>query len=385
MDKQRCYILITFVILLLVYFLRLKAKLEFDFKAGQRVRIKTRLSQEPVIKDNKQLFKLRGVCCQTSRFPLFHYGDFLITTGTIQQQLINPYFSQFWLINPQIVKLKADNQKLPWLKQFLAALMAVRRGWQKTFDQLLPGPQASLLAGLVLGIPGRVSADFYQALKTTGTLHVVVASGMNIALTAGSLVEVLAPFLRRKRAVVVSSLVVWLYCFIVGFNPPIVRAGLMASLAYLAVLAGREARGWWSLGLVALFMLLINPLLIFDVGFQLSFTATLGLLTLGSFLNDFFSRFLPVISGDLAETASALIFSLPVLVITFGQFNPLTLIPNGLLLWLVPYLMVLGILIGLVGFVFMPLARVLSWLAFLPLTFFIALIRFFSQWQFLNL
>ena len=80
--------------------------------------------------------------------------------------------------------------------------------------------------------------------------------------------------------------------------------------------------------------------LVFDVGFQLSLTATLGLMTLGSVFLRWFKIIPSIFRESLAETLSAIIFTLPVLIITFGHFNPFALFPNALILWLIPFIMI---------------------------------------------
>lgn len=383
MHFKGCYFLIFFIIFSFIYLLRLKASLKFAFNSSDRIKISARLTQEPILQDTYQIFKIKGIFVKTNRFPEFHYGDHLVIIGNIKKKVINLNFDQFWLINPQIVKVKADSIEL----SALSSLFKFRHRLEEVFNRTLSEPQASLLIGIILGIQKSMPQQFYQALKTTGTLHIIVASGMNISLTAGLLRDFLAKFLKRRTALVISLVCIFIYCVMVGMGPPIVRAGLMAAILYLANFSGREMIGLWILILVAAVMFLFNPLLLFDVGFQLSFSATAGLITIAPFFQRIFNRIkvFKLISSDLAETIAAQIFTLPILVITFGHFNPLAIIPNIFVLWLIQYLMVLGLLIGFLGLIIFPLAQLLSCLCWLPLTYFVKIIGFFGQFRFFDL
>lgn len=383
------YILILIASFCVVYFFRFQSKLNLGLKSGQRMKIKASLTQEPILQGSRQTFKIKGITVKTRALPEYHYGDRLLIVGTVKTRVINSIFNRFWLINPQISKLKADSKKNNLIEVFLRKLFKFRSHLETIFNQTLVEPQASLLMGIFLGIQKSMPLSFYEALKTTGTLHIIVASGMNISLTAGILLNFLSRFLGRKLAIFISLICILIYCLIAGMSPPIVRAGLMAAILYLANLEGRESLGFWTLFFSAGLMLLFNPFLLFDVGFQLSFSATLGLMVLAPFFQLLFQKKLAKlpeqIRGDLSETISAQIFAFPILAITFGRFNPLSILPNALVLFLIPYLMFLGLLISISGLVFLPAAQFFSWLAYLPLTYFIQVINFFGRFSFFNL
>ncbi|MFC1711683.1 ComEC/Rec2 family competence protein [Patescibacteria group bacterium] len=384
MSVKARYYLIFFVVFSVVYLFRFQAKLKTNFNDGDNLKITTKLSQEPILKGNYQTFKIKNINIKTDRFPKYQYGESLIISGTLKSQVINSKFSKFWLINPTIAKVKADSieGKVGLKNYLLASLFKFRSKLESVISQVLPEPQASLLIGILLGIQRSMSNSFYQDLQTTGTLHIIVASGMNITLIAGSIKELLFRFIGRKPALLMGLFAVVFYCLLAGLNPPIVRAGIMASILYLANFLGREGTGFWILLLTAAIMLIISPLIIFDVGFQLSFTATAGLILISPLLQKKFN-FASFLKDDLTETTSALIFTFPVLVVTFGRFNPFSIIPNSLVLFLIPSLMILGMLISLSGLLFMGLAQFFGWLAWLPLTYFIKVINFFGQFDFL--
>ncbi len=371
------------VILCTGLFFILKSKINLDLKEGNKVKLNLQLTQEPIIQDGYQLLKKGPFWIKAPLYPRFHYGDRLHIIGITRVRVINNLFSQFWLINPEINKVAVGRQELGLGGVLVGEVYRFRDQLTKIINNLLPEPHSSLMIGILLGVKQSSSQEFFKELQQSGTLHIVVASGMNISLLAGSVSGFLAPLLNRKKAIILSLIVIVLYCILAGLEPPIVRAGLMAGVLSLAVLLGREAQGLYTLVIVGFIMLVFDPLLLFDVGFQLSFAATLGILVLGGFLKYKFAKF-KFLASDLAETLSAQIFTLPILLITFGRFNPLSLLPNLLIIWLIPFVMFLGFMIVLFGLFFLPLAVLFSWFSFAVLSWFVLVIRFFGSLEFLQ-
>ena len=120
--------------------------------------------------------------------------------------------------------------------------------------------------------------SFWEKLKSTGTAHVVVASGTNVTMTVGFLVGILTTFLKRRTAIWITLLGILIYVTISGFDAPIVRAGIMGSILLLGQEKGRVASSWRVLIYSGLIMLLIKPIWITDLGFILSFVATISLM-----------------------------------------------------------------------------------------------------------
>lgn len=166
------------------------------------------------------------------------------------------------------------------------ALRALRHWSLANLERALPEPEASLAAGLLLGEQRTMPPALTDALRATGTTHLVVVSGQNIALLAGSMVAVLAAWLPRRRAGLLTLAVLPGYVVLVGAEAPVVRAAVMAVGITIAAAAGRRTPAWIFLLYAAAFMLALDPLLARDVGFQLSAAATGGVLLLAPPLRD---------------------------------------------------------------------------------------------------
>ncbi|PIS08679.1 hypothetical protein COT75_05480 [Candidatus Beckwithbacteria bacterium CG10_big_fil_rev_8_21_14_0_10_34_10] len=357
-----------------LYIFRLKAVLDIPFKAGDEIRIKAVLQKEPVVKGDKQSFKLKGITIQTDRFPEVHFGDKLEAQGILKTPKGTTFLPSFYLSYPK-VSIRGETKK-----SISFFLVNFKNSLEKIIFSHLPQNQASLMAGILLGTKSGMEKNLFEALKKTGTLHIVVASGMNIALLAGPLLEFLSRVIKRRLAIFLALILVFCYALMLSFEPPILRAAIMASFFYLAQALGRESTGLWTLGLSLGLMLLVSPLLLFDLSFQLSGLATLGLMTLSSKLTKIFNKvkLLKPIAPDLGETLGAMVLTTPVIVFNFSFFNPLSIIPNLLILFLIPYLMILGIFICFSGLGSSFLASVFSFLAYIPLTYILGMIKLFS-------
>ncbi|MBU0619142.1 hypothetical protein KKD62_02805 [Patescibacteria group bacterium] len=169
MSKRFLTYLTLFVLFCLVWWWRFQAERSQDLKSGMQVKLTGRVASEPILQGAKQRFSIGKFTVIAPSFPYYQYGEKLIITGTLEQQVINSYFSRFSLIYPDIVQFTSDNNQK---RGFRAKLLAWRQQLEGQFNQLLPEPEASLLSGVVLGSRREMPADFWQALRATGTLRV---------------------------------------------------------------------------------------------------------------------------------------------------------------------------------------------------------------------
>jgi len=328
---------------------------------GQKVKITARLVQEPRLTPTRQVFSLAGIKISTWRYPEYHFGEKLEVEGVIKQG---------GLVNPKIKKIEEA-------KGILGRISSLKRRIEDVFCQALPEPQASLLSGIVLGSKSDFPQDFYQNLKKTGTLHVVVASGMNVSLLAGFLLSFLVLFINRRQAVLITILAIWFYVFLIGFEPPIIRAGIMGTLVFTALGLGRVKDAFRALVFTGLLMLSIRPSWLFNLSFQLSFASTLGILVLGQKLKKIFK--LPFIGDDLATTLSAQAGTLPLMLFAFGKISLLSPLVNGLVLWVVPLITGSGMILAFLSLLWPWLSKLGLLLLIPPLTFFVYTVEFFAK------
>lgn len=339
----------------------------YSFQEGQVVRVTGRLLEDPVIYDGRQKLNLGQVVAYVDQFPEYHYPDELVVVGEVAKGRRGWY-----LKNAQVSEVSEVSQ----------VFIGIREKILETYKETLPEPQSGLLLGIILGTKNSLSLEFLDSLRKTGTLHIVVASGGNIAIFAGTLLKILAYPLSRRRAVIAVIVAIWVYVFIVGWQPPIVRAAIMGSIAFAAQALGREAFAWRALFVSAAVLLLLNPYWLWDVGFQLSFAATAGILA----FSNFFARrglanlkYIPqVVKDSFATTLSAQVAVSPILLFTFGQplktwvISPFA---NVLVLWTIPFIMASGAVMAALALVWEPLAQVVAYFIWLPLTYFVKVVE----------
>jgi competence protein ComEC len=203
------------------------------------------------------------------------------------------------------------------------ALERLRRGAGDALAAAIPEPEAGLAAGIVIGLRDRVDRDLAADFTTVGASHVVAISGWNIAIVAAT-VAALAGSLGRRRRSVILSVAIIAYVLFAGASPSVVRAAAMAGVVLLARESGRAGRAAAALGWAAAILLIVEPSLVLDAGFQLSTLATAGILAWADRLD----RRLRTVAGgrlpgwlaeSLAVSLAAQAATLPVVLATFGR------------------------------------------------------------------
>ena len=349
--------------------------------AGNTVRLEGRISSEPILQGGSQRFRIGRVWVRVSQYPSYGYGQSVYVSGTLQRKVLNRWHSQFSLMYPDVKRVKADRVKIMG-SSGKELLMRLRRQIEMVYNRNLPEPEASLLAGVVLGAKRDLPYEFWRALQRTGTLHIVVASGYNVTVVIGTMITYLAGWVKRRTAVMLGILGVIGYTIMAGAEPAIVRAAIMGSLAYFGQVLGRKADGLRLLTAAGMVMLAVKPLLIFDVGWQLSIGATAGLLLVSPLLEGVFRR-VWLVGKDMTETVSAQIAVWPILLISFGSLSIGAVVVNSLILWLVPVIMGLGAILGLGGMIWPSGGQMIGWLVYGPLTMMVRVIEWFGvqEWM----
>lgn len=255
-----------------------------------------------------------------------------------------------------------------------------RQALDQKISQLLPSPQAELLSGILLGQNKNLPGQLRLALRDTSTLHIVVASGQNLSMVAGFFLS-LAGVIKRRHAIIFSLFAVVAYTLLTGVQVPVLRAAIMFSLSSLAQIFGRQRDGWWVLTLTAGLMLLLNPKWITDLSFQLSFLATFGVVVVSPILMKYLDK-IPVIGQDLAITLSAQLMVTPVIAQSFHQISFVSLITNVLVLWTIPFIMIVGVLMLIAGSILSLGGQLIGVGVNAMLTYFIYVVKFFASLPF---
>ncbi len=329
---------------------------------GDIVRITAPVLSDPVRYPSSQYLKIAGLKTYLPLFPGISYGDNVVVEGTVNDG-------------------KLDNPKLISTGVQKTLLSGVRNSMISFYQSVLPEPEGGLLAGVVIGAKGAVSNDFYNQTKLAGVAHVVVASGTNVTFVVAFLMGTLTLFLPRRRAIMFAIVGIILYLFISGFDAPLIRAAVMSGALFLGQETGRLTSTWRIFALTAGLMLVYNPGWIVDIGFILSFVSTASLMLFGQRVNSQLLKLLRLprlLSEGLGTSLAAQIGVAPILFVTFGQFNIWSPIINALVLWTVPYMMIIGSIGGIVGLIVPGLGKIILLLSYPLLWWFVKIVGLFG-------
>lgn len=302
----------------------------------------------------------RNVLVRAETYPIYKYGDTVKFSGDIERvesfetdqgkvfDYPNYLLMKFKVVG--IVKKPRDVQLINHGgNPIITGIFAVKRKVEDTISQTMSEPQGALDQGLLTGTKVNFTKKFEEALRRTGTSHIVAISGFNITI----ILAVFFHFMRRSAgywpAIISGFLAVAIFTILTGANASIVRASIMGSLGLLAAIIGRQAKIEHTIFVTAGIMILLNPLIVrFDAGFQLSFLAVLGLIYFAPKFDKWFER-IPryekihrSVREAISATFGAQLMTWPVILILFGQISLIAPAVNAVLLPFVPITMALG-------------------------------------------
>jgi competence protein ComEC len=343
---------------------------------------------------NGEAHEVKGLALvRTGRYPSYAYGDELEIEGKLQTPPESEEFSYKEYLARQGIHSMIDFGRITLLSRghgdtFHETVYALKAHLQETIARLFPEPSASLLTGILLGIETGIPDDVVEDFNATSTTHIIAISGFNIAIVAGAIGLFTKRFLGIYRSAVVSILAIAIYTVLVGVEAAVVRAAIMGSLALVAIIAGRQTFALASLAAAALLMTLWNPLLLWDVGFELSFAATLGLVLLvrpwEEGVRALLSRWVAeeraaalvrLLSEPLFVTLAAQLAVWPITLYYFRRFSLVSPLTNFLIIPAQPAVMIVGGLAAILGALNPLLGQPVAWVAWLFLHYTIKVVE----------
>jgi competence protein ComEC len=253
-----------------------------------------------------------------------------------------------------------------WDNPVLLGMSGIADFLQERLAGLFSGESQALMQALLLGDRQLLDRQTTDAFSVLGLTHILAISGLHIGLVAGVLLMLCRLLgLARETGDIVTVILLTAYMLLTGAAPSAVRATIMMEMILLARLISRPADGLLFVGIAYCLMLAVQPHLLFEVGFQLSFIVTAGLLLGYADLSEYFEQRLRMFSplaGLLAVTLIAQAVSFPLLIFYFQQFSPLSWVAN---LAIVPafslVILPFGILTLLLAVIHPGLGYVLAW------------------------
>ncbi len=342
------------------------------------------ITDEPKIYDKYQnldaelALPFRGnISVLTSPLENYKYGDLLQIEGKIEPP--RSIAEKSTVAFPKKITVAAERRGF-WLKEKLLDFKNFLLG---QFQKSLPPTEAALMGGLTLGSRADFSAEFKNEMKLSGTTHLVALSGYNIGILVFAVAYAFGYFLSRRKTFYLTLAVIFLFVLMVGAEASVVRAAIMGFLALLAKETGRIYSARNAIALTALVMVLINPtILIFNVGFRLSFLSLLGIVYLSPAFKKLFhvdEKNSSVLKETAMMTASAQLAVVPLVISVFGQFSLTAVFANVLILAFVPLTMFLGFLLIALSSLYFYLGYAVAKLAEILLIYEVVVIKLFAK------
>ncbi|HLP53864.1 MAG TPA: ComEC/Rec2 family competence protein [Fluviicola sp.] len=233
-----------------------------------------------------------------------------------------------------------------------AILMNWREHLAKLMEQELDGTFLGIAKALMLGDKSDLDSETMNAFSTTGSMHVLAVSGLHIGLILMLLQRILQLFSRwitKRQAIIIAIVLIWIYGGITGASPAVMRAVVMFSILSGAQLLYRQTHPLNVLGFSAIVLLCFDPWMLFDLGFQLSYLAMLGIFLLYRPIVDSWvptQKWVRLTWEGTAIGLAATVLTTPLILLWFYQFpNYFALANLGVMLF--------GFLVLMLGMVFL--------------------------------
>jgi competence protein ComEC len=414
-TKRDKFIVVGFCLLFLVFgilrmqiseFSIIKDKLS-KLNDKQVLTINGIIFREPDVRDNHQKLKVKvdnsTILVTTSKYPEYQYLDQIQLTGKLETPIESEdgvpsgSYKNYLLKDgiysvmgfPKIEVLNRGPSSI--FSFFYSGILWSKQKIRVSIQRNFSPPYSSILEGTILGDNGAMTNDLKNKLNITGLRHIIAVSGTHVVILSSIIMSFLL-FMGfwRSQAFYIAIVFICIYIILTGLPASGIRAGIMGGLFLLAQKLGRQTMGSRAIAIACAIMLSINPLLLFyDVGFQLSFLAIMGLVYLEPFIKMFIKFLLKTILRRqvkaenfvtiVSTTFAAQIFTLPIMVYNFGNISFVSPITNLLILPVVYWLMVFGFLFSFVSVFSSVLGSILSVPCWFLLTYFVVVIDLFSK------
>src|SRR3989344_4868384 len=428
-ENKLALLVVAMIVFLIVGAVRFNqfdlSKNSLEKLVGQKVVLTGYIDSEPETKESIQRFVLKTgkerVLVTASSYPKREFGDFIEVQGKLElPQNFSEDFDYITYLKKDGIKLIlffpeietagktqidfSENIKLNIYRK----IFAVKEKFEKAINLSIPEPNASFINGILLGSRQNIPDDLKEAFNKTGTTHVLAISGYNIMIISEAILLGLIWFFRRRVAFWISVAVIILFVILTGASASVVRAALMGLLLSFANGYGRLYDQKNSIILAGAAMVWINPfVLVFDIGFQLSFAAVMGMIYIYPLIEAKFNGAVPILFstksklqnrgssisqlnlnnlGEIGSgfkelvlmTLSAQIAVSPLLVYYFRNISLVALPTNILILPFIPVAMLTGFITGLAGMVYLPIGQVIGYSAWAITSYQIWVVRLLS-------
>lgn len=336
------------------------------------------------------------------RFPVIAYGSVVTVTGQLSVPFESAEFSYrnylaregiySTMYFPRILVGEVNEGST-----MLATIYRIKESAANTIERIIPAPESGLLKAIMLGDKSGLPAQLEDDFRTVGLSHLIAISGFHVSIIMILVLGTLEVGFRPKTAALITIAVLILYALLVGMRPSVIRATLMG-IGYLLGkrFLGRGNASLFLLCIIAFGLTLEDPNQLTNVGFQLSFAATLSLILYGQRLATWIKNWLhnnvfepqglaATLINILAVTVAAQILTLPIVAYHFEQVALISILANVIVVPVQAALMIFGVIATVLGSALLPVGQLVGWIAWFFLTFTIRAVELLAQIPFASI
>ena len=229
----------------------------------------------------------------------------------------------------------------------------------KSFARLFPKNEMGLVIGMMIGETKDISEDVLENFKTTGITHLIAVSGSNVVYVVVLVQFIFKKFFGKRATYFISIFFLILFMLISGASASVCRATLMIILSICADIFFLKSDTFSNILTSAFVLILLNPLVIYDVGFILSFGGTLGIVLLSKDFTRLFKR-LGKLNETLSVTCSAQLILAPIMMYYFNTFSILSIATNIIVVPISGSITILGFAVFIISKISFPIAKLIA-------------------------
>lgn len=364
-----------------------------DYLEQEKISLKVKVSQIEIEEQKIKTKVLILVNIYTGNCP-YEYGDVLKIKGRLIKPRGQNNFEEFnyelYLAQKRIftytnVWQEKDVQKIgeERVNRLVSFSFSTRNRIKNIIGRLIPPPYNFLLIGMLLGEKTFIPTEVKEVFIDSGVMHILAVSGLHVGIIAIALFVFLnsLPISKRIKMILVVLILI-MYASITGFRPSVVRATIMFSLLVVGKLINRNRNLYIFLFLAALLILLINPLILYDAGFLLSFMVTFFIIYLAPIFQELFSKTVTWIKNPLSVSIAAWLGIFPLSAYFFNKVSLISVISNLFIVPLAGIAVILGFIIFFIGLISIPLATLIAKINYFVLILITFLAKLFSSLPF---
>lgn len=361
------------IIFFIVGFLRFNLTKE-ELNIGEEIIIEGIINSEPKETEKVKIFRINNILIITEKYSDYNYGDKLKIEGNLGEN-----FSLFF---PKIEKISSGGNG------FYNTMLSLKNNLREKINKNFSYQEGSILKAMILGDKDKMGNELKEKLNISGTRHITAISGMHIVLiTSFLMIFLLSIGVSKSLSFYLSVIFLFFYILMIGFPPSAIRAGIMGLVYNFSQKSGKMNNSSRNIFFTAGIMLFLNPLLIYDYGFNLSFLAVFGIIHFFPILEKYLTIFKKrkTTRSLLFITISAYIFTFPYLIYNFNQVSLVAIFSNLLVIPLVYSIMIFGLLFLFSSLIFNPLSYLFIIPLWVLLSSFLFIINIFSKFPYLKI